>query len=297
MDAKGEVQKLHQRLGSRRGIHMANVHMLTNLEPFRWGAPSFIQKCVQAAKYRLNANALHFYPLSFWGWPYSPDQTEPRIRQVDRDWLWYAAWLRYAWNPDRDYRAEKEHWVRQLGERHGSPEAAHALLEALEAAGQCAPKLLRRFGITQGNRQTMSLGMTMSQLTNPDRYTPWSALWESHAPQGERLEDYVLKELAGMPHVGETPLDVVDDVERLAGEAERAVKRARTAASKNKAEVDRLVSDIEAIRAMVCSYTYKVRGALLILMYKHTSAGRYSEAEPLEEAVEWIEKAWPATGA
>ncbi|UUZ96526.1 hypothetical protein LJK87_20825 [Paenibacillus sp. P25] len=48
----------------------------------------------------------------------------------------------------------------------------------------------------------MSLGMTMSQLTNPERHMPWPDLWESQSPQGERLEEYAVRELSGKPHVG-----------------------------------------------------------------------------------------------
>ena len=47
--------------------------------------------------------------------------------------------------------------------------------------------LIRRFGITEGNRQTLSLGMTLDQLVNPKRYNAITELWESQAPPGERL--------------------------------------------------------------------------------------------------------------
>lgn len=288
---RGAARELHRRLGLRNGIHVATVHMLSNLEPFRWGAPSFIQRCVQAAGNRLRASALQFYPLSYWSWPYSPDRSDARLKQTDRDWIWYAAWLRYAWNPERDGYAEKAYWISRLEEKYGSREAAKLLLQAYEASGQNAPMLLRRFGITQGSRQTMSLGMTMSQLTNPDRYAPWPELWESNAPQGERLEEFVLKELAGLPHLGETPLDIVEEVERAADEAARAAKQARPFVQKNKAEFERLASDIEAIEAMTSVYSNKVRAALLVLMYKHTVARGYSEkVELLEEAAEWLDK-------
>lgn len=288
---RGATRELHQRLGAREGNHVATVHMLTNLEPFRWGAPSIIQRCAQAARYRLKASALQFYPLSYWSWPYSPDRSDVRIKQVDRDWIWFEAWFRYAWNPDRDGNAEKLHWISRLEEKYGSREAAEQLLHAYEAFGTCAPKLLRRFGITQGNRQTMSLGMTMSQLTNPERYVPWSELWESHAPQGERLEEFVLKQLAGMPHLGETPLDIVEEVERSSEEASRAIKQSRMTVQKNKAEFERLAADIEAVKAMTGMYTCKVRASLLVFMYKHTVGDRYAEkVELLEEAAEWLDK-------
>lgn len=288
---RGATQELHQRLGARDAIHIATVHLLSNLEPFRWGAPSFIQRCAQAARYRLKASALQFYPLSYWSWPYSPDRADVRIKQVDRDWIWFEGWLRYAWNPDRDVSAEKLHWISRLEEKYGSRETAEHLLHAYEAIGTCAPKLLRRFGITQGNRQTMSLGMTMSQLTNPERHVPYTELWESHAPQGERLEEFVLKQLAGMPHLGETPLDTVEEAERSSEEALRAVKQARLTVQKNKAEFERLAADIDAIKAMTSMYTCKVRAALLVFMYKHTFGGRYTErVELLEEAAGWLDK-------
>ncbi|ULL17147.1 hypothetical protein DVH26_23520 [Paenibacillus sp. H1-7] len=283
---RGKWQGIHERLGSLQTIHIVNVHILANLEPFRYGAPSFIQKCMQAAKYRLKSNGLHLYPLFFWDWPYSPDAPEagqPRLRQIDRDWVWFAAWFRYAWNPDRDPEAERHYWAGTLGERYGGMEAGAAVLQAYEAAGECAPKLLRRFGITEGNRQTMSLGMTMSQLTNPERHMPWPDLWESQSPQGERLEDYIGKELNGEPHVGETPPDIIADAERHAADALRAIEAARGLVTRNEKEFERLYSDIRAIGLMVAVYADKVRAAMLVLTYKHTVKGDYFQRVDLLE--------------
>lgn len=283
---RGKWQETHNRLGSLQTIHIVNVHILANLEPFRYGAPSFIQKCMQAAKHRLKANGLHLYPLFFWDWPYAPDRAEQRLRQLERDWIWFAAWFRYAWNPDRDPEAERHYWIDVLGKRFGSREAGEAILDAYEASGECAPKLLRRFGITEGNRQTMSLGMTMSQLTNPERHMPWPDLWESQSPQGERLDDYVVRELSGQPHVGETPTDIIADAERHAEEALQAIERARELVIHNKDEYERLAGDITAIRHMVQAYVHKVEAAIRILTYKHSVKGEYFNSLNLLEAAE-----------
>ncbi|MDQ1913637.1 hypothetical protein RAC89_24865 [Paenibacillus sp. GD4] len=286
---RGRWQQIHRHLSSLDSIHIINVHILANLEPFRFGAPSFIHKCMQAAKYRLGANGIHLYPLFFWDWPYSPDKTSPRLRQIDRDWLWYAAWFRYAWSPVRDPKLERLYWIGVLAQRYEDREAAEAILEAYEATGQCAPKLLRRFGITEGNRQTMSLGMTMSQLTNPERYLPWKELWECQSAQGERLEEYVLRELSGQPHVGETPMDIVEEVERHAVHASNSIKKALERVSRQREEVERLASDIEAIRLMVFSYTKKILAAIQVLTYKHTVNGQFlSGVDLLEEAVAFL---------
>jgi hypothetical protein len=288
---RGRWQEIHNRLGSLQTVHIVNVHILANLEPFRFGAPSFIQKCMQASTYRLKANGLHLYPLFFWDWPYAPDKAQPRLRQLDRDAIWFAAWFRYAWNPDRDPAAERRYWSELLGKQFGSREAGEAILDAYEASGECAPKLLRRFGITEGNRQTMSLGMTMSQLTNPDRHMPWADLWESQAPQGERLEEYVIRELKGEPHVGETPPEIIGDAERHADAAMQAIERARRHVSSNEAEFERLASDMAAIRSMVHVYSHKVRAAMLILTYKYLVGEEFFErVDLLEEAERHLEQ-------
>ncbi|WP_199614065.1 hypothetical protein [Paenibacillus alkalitolerans] len=288
---RGKWQDIHRQLASQQSVHIINVHILANLEPFRYGSPSFIQKCMQAAKYRLNANGLHLYPLFFWDWPYSPDRAEPRLRQMDRDWIWFAAWFRYAWNPDRDPDAERHFWRGALGRRFGAPEAGAAILDAYDAFGECAPKLLRRFGITEGNRQTMSLGMTMSQLTNPDRHMPWPDLWESQSPEGERLEEYVMKELAGEPHVGETPPETIADAERHAEDAAAAIEEARAFVTLEREEFERLAGDVEAIRRMVYFYSHKVRAALAVLTYKHMAKGKFfNHVELLEQALTHLEK-------
>ncbi len=71
---RGAWQEKHRRLASLGSVHIVNVHILANLEPFRYGAVSFIQRCAQAIKHRLDAGGLHLYPLFYWEWPHSPDR-------------------------------------------------------------------------------------------------------------------------------------------------------------------------------------------------------------------------------
>ena len=86
-------------------------------------------------------------------------------------------------------------------------------MAAYEESGEIAPKLLRRFGITEGNRQTLLLGMKISQLVNPYKYTIYPGFYESCGPEGEKLIEYVEKEWKHQPHVGELPLDIVNQTE------------------------------------------------------------------------------------
>ena len=114
----------------------------------------------------------------------------------------YKTWGRYAWNCHRDRSSEVEYWNKQLGDFYGTtPAEAGDILEAYEQSGEIAPKLLRRFGITEGNRQTLLLGMFMSQLVNPYKYTIYPGFYESCGPEGEKLIEYVEKEWKKQPHV------------------------------------------------------------------------------------------------
>ena len=103
----GKWQQKHNEMTVHGQTHIMNVHVLANLEPFRFAAPGFIQKCMQAGMHRLGTSGLHLYPLFFWDWPYAADKTSPRLKQVERDWMWYRTWMRYAWNPDYDETTER----------------------------------------------------------------------------------------------------------------------------------------------------------------------------------------------
>ncbi|WP_246186934.1 hypothetical protein [Microlunatus speluncae] len=287
---RGAWQEKHRHLAALGSVHIVNVHILANLEPFRYGAVSFIQRCVRAMKHRLDAGGLHLYPLFYWEWPHSPDRLADgtRLRQLDRDWIWYEAWHRYAWQADRDPEAEREHWIGRLTEQFGDRAAGAAALDAYEAMGRIAPQLVRRFGITEGNRQTLSLGMTMSQLTNAARFRPWADLWDSHAPQGERLDTYVERELAGQPHRGETPFDVTADVLRLAAAARVAIDRGAAAVITNAAEYARLRTDVEALGLLARCYALRVSAAVDIMSYRETHRGDHSDVGRLKIAVDKI---------
>ncbi|HHX59483.1 MAG TPA: hypothetical protein GX707_01910 [Epulopiscium sp.] len=268
---RGEWQKTHQDLSELGSTHIINVHILADLEPFRFGAPSFIQKCMQASKYRLGGNGLHLYPLFYWDWPYSPDKVEPRLEQLDRDWMWFETWFRYAWDPDRDPKQEHDYWISRIIEQFGCTEkGATLLLDAMESSGECAPRILSRVGITEGNRQTMSLGMTMSQFTNVKRYRPNLQLWKSVAEQGEQPDDYIIRELNGEPHIGETPYDMIEEINYYSKRALEAIHEAKPYISKNKKEYEYMVTDIEAIHMMTRSYSLKIEAAMEVLRYKYT---------------------------
>ena len=218
----------------------------------------------------LGATGLHLYPLSYWNWPYSPDIAEPPLLQWNRDWIWFEAWARYAWNPDVPPAEDRAYWISRLAHFYGNTNAAGKILDAYNFAGEVAPRLVRRFGITEGNRQTLSLGMTLDQLVQPNKYGAIEDLWLSQAPPGERLDEYVRKDWNHQPHVGETPETIIVDVLSESSNAVAAADAAEPLVTKNRVEFERLRNDTRCIQAMAENYSDKVRAAELVLRYNYS---------------------------
>jgi hypothetical protein len=284
-DVRGDVLKMHETLVHLGSTHIMNVHLLSNLEPFRWGAPSFIQKTMQSAQ-RIGIKGLHLYPLRYWDWPNSADN--PAESQIERDWIWFEAWGRYAWNPDRDPAAEREYWIGRIAQHYGSREAARGILDAYESSGVCAPRLLPRIGITEGNRQAFTLGMLMTQLIDPKRYNALALLWEGDAPEGERLDEYVRREWEHRAHQGETPVGVAAEVLDSAVRAVAAAEAAAPQVTKNREEFTRFLGDLHAMEAQYRYYNAKTRAAALVLRYgySHDAADLRQALPLLAESVE-----------
>ena len=266
-DVRGPVEDEFKKLVAASNVQIANIHLLSDLEPFRWGDPDFIRQ-TESSFVRIGISGLHLYPLRYWEWPYTADNTTPRLNQMDRDWVWYQAWARYAWNPERDPAKEHSYWVAQFAQRFGTDEAATHLLAAYELSGICAPKLLPRVGITEGNREVLSLGMTMPQLIDAARFGPAQTLWTGDAPDGERLDEYVANEVNHKPHHGETPIGVAAEV---AASSAKAVTEAEAAApgitAAARPEYERIVNDMRAIAALMAYYNHKTQAAVLVMRY------------------------------
>ena len=283
----GPWGETHRMLAAAAPIHIDNVHILANLEPWRWSSPAFTQKAVQAMHRVHHSKGLHLYPqASYWDWPYTADKLPngERLLQIDRDWMWYRVWGRYAWNCERGQ--DQTYWKRQLADYYGIDTiSAGRLLKAYDEAGEIAPKLLRRFGITEGNRQTLLLGMTMGELVNPYKYTIYPGFYESCGPQGEKLIEYVEKEWKGGEHVGELPLDIVDQCLEHGIQAEHAVNMITAKPTRHADEFERVRKDMIFYRMFAASFRWKVMAAQQVLNYKWAQDIKY-----LEKAVEYLEQ-------
>jgi hypothetical protein len=282
-DAWESIPKGLSELGS---VHIANVHILANLEPFRYSSPDFIQKSTKAMHNIQGANGLHLYPqTAYWDWPYTADNTtERRLLQIDRDWMWYQAWARYAWEAERNRSEEIDYWSKELGDFYECGRSGKDILEAYEQTGEIAPKLLRTFGISDGNRQTLLLGMFMGQLVNPFKYHVYQNFLTSNGPVGEILIDYAAKEWNGEAHVGETPPQIIEEVVAHGKLAVEAIEKASSTIGKNNEEFERLKNDVYCYNAFANYFAEKVQAAMLVLRYKYSN-----DIEDLEKAVPHLE--------
>lgn len=286
-EPRGPWSEIHQKLSKAGSIHISNVHILANLEPFRYGSPDFIQKSVKAMHEVHGANALHLYPeSSYWDWPYTADKTEPRLLEMERDWIWYEAWARYAWESKRDRNDEVDFWSTKLATMYGTDKTNGAhILEAYEQAGEIAPKTLRRFGITEGNRQTLLLGMFESQLVNPYKWRVYPGFYESCGPVGEILLEYAKKEWNGGAHTGETPVQIINEITAHGAAAVTAIDAAKPAVTENIEEFKRLQNDMHSYKAFADCFSEKVEAALLVLRYSYSN-----DIADLEQALPHLEK-------
>jgi hypothetical protein len=161
--------------------------------------------------------------------------------------------------------------VRRLAEKYGTPEAAEKILDAYNDSGECAPRIVRRFGITEGNRQTMALGMTLDQLWRPERYSELPDLWESDAPPGERIKVYVEREWKKQSHEGETPPSINKEILDFSAKAVQAIDAAEPHVTRNVDEYQRIRNDVHCIRVMSQFYAAKVNAAMLVLRFNNYS--------------------------
>jgi len=280
-NVRGGVRQRFEQLAAESNVTIANIHLLSDLEPFRWGDPDFIRETI-ANFPRIGIEGLHLYPLRYWDWPYAGDNTTPRLMQTTRDWIWFQAWGRYAWNPFRDPAKERVYWVRQFADRYGTTQAGEKLLAAYTLAGPCQPTLLPRIGITEGNRESLALGMTMPQMIDPDRFGPDYPLWNGDAPPGERLQEYVDEEVHHQPHHGETPIGVSDETVEWSSKALADAQAAAPYVTKDKAEYARVVNDMHAINLLMLYYNAKIKAAEQVLLYGYDRDRTHLEqAEPL----------------
>jgi hypothetical protein len=167
--AARQSQQTHRNM-AKLGPHLVNVHILSNLEPFRYGATEFIRKSMHRLARQVITQAACTCIRSPIGTGLTR-QTSPTHRSNNGSAIGFGSRLgrvtRGILTCPPPMKTALTGSVASPISTAATPTAASNILDAYNAAGEVAPMLIRRFGITEGNRQTLSLGMTLDQLVNP----------------------------------------------------------------------------------------------------------------------------------
>ena len=119
---------------------------------------------------------------------------------------------------------------------------------------------------------------------NPYKYTVYPGFYESCGPQGEKLIEYVEKEWKGESHIGELPLDIIEQCLEHGSNAARDVIFAVQNVEKNSDEFLRFSTDMFCYWKFAQSFHDKVLAAQQVLNYKWSKDISYLEkAVPLLE--------------
>ncbi len=254
------------------GQHVVNVHCIANLEPFRWSPPSYIQRCIQSSINEGGATGLHLYPRKAWRWPYGCDISPASQVQWERDWLWFEAWGRYAWNPNRERADEKQYWTARLTQHFGDRPTADAVLACYESAADVLPGLQRLIWLGNDNHSVLSAGITLPQLLS----APGAPFLKDLG--AVRIPDYLAALRKGEQPSGATPVDFF--AERLRT-AESALQHAQAAlASKKSDETASLASDASAVVLVARFYLHKLEAAVAFDAWQPGTGS----LKPLQEA-------------
>ena len=148
--------------------HLVNVHENSDLKPFRWGSPVFIQQMTREWR-DMGASGFHLYPATSWLWPAALDR-EP-LSTVDRDRIWIEAFGRYGWQPERPAAEEQAFWRERLATRFGRA-AGEAVYNYYVRTGPILPGLQNIANVYNMNYHPTAVSQeaTLNGLLHSDRW-------------------------------------------------------------------------------------------------------------------------------
>jgi hypothetical protein len=280
--------------------HVINLHMLADVQPFRWGSPSFIREMIQHWV-EIGASGAHIYPQVTFNWPLALDRTGAPLRELDRDWLYFEALGRYLWNPFRDEKQEAHHWLDRLADYHGSTAAAEHALRYYEISGPLLPTIQNLLSIVNMGMFPTSVGhiVTLDAILKAIRVQGADTVLARPLDTKTAAQYFGGDSSRSASQMSTTPISVRDYVESvvsgklskdrieplpllklLADNANRAMKEAEGVsrlADRNTMEAGRLLLDARALDLLVTFYKFKVSAAIHKGLYDRLGEDSYAD--------------------
>ncbi len=263
--------------------HIVNLHENSDIKPFRWASPIFIQQMVSNWQ-QWGVSGIHLYPLVSWQWPISLDRVDPPLLAVDRDRDWIAAFGRYGWNPKRAPAEEEHFWRAELNRRFGEG-AGDAVFEYYVKTGPVMPGLQNLVNIANMNFHPTAVSQEarLNGILHSDR---WAGLGD---PLSRPLDDFTLERIEKkFGKLGETarrspphsvkefvrcaaggkcpeavePQPLTEVFVEMAEQALAAIERGASKVQRDRQEYARFVNDAMCIVHLSRFYRAKVAAAI-----------------------------------
>jgi hypothetical protein len=286
--------------------HIVNLHEIADIKPFRWGDPLFIQEMVGEWK-KVGIDGAEVYGLVSWRWPYALDRLEPqqegfwspgnKLLTFERDAIWLEAVGRYLWKVDRPQAEEEAFWKAKLAEKFGNAEAGELFLKWYETTGPVLPGLqnlthvhnMNYFPSAVGKEQMVDaiLDTKSCDADYParpvdtyffERYKKKYGLPGLTNRIAMPVAEYAEKVAAGETVADAmTPERVVGLLVEMAEKGLDIAEKGQAAATKNRDEAARFVSDSQALVYITKAWREKVLAAIAKRAYQKTGEEKYAD--------------------
>ncbi len=304
--------------------HIVNLHEVADVKPFRWGSPTFIQEMTEEWK-KAGINGAEIYSMVSWRWPYSCDKLEPqqqgfwpegkKLITFERDWIWLEAMGRYLWKIERDPKAEAAYWDDRLSQRFGA-KAGKLMRQWYERTGPILPGLQNLTSVQNMNWHPTAIGKEQTvdailaarvipgskaspqsnYVSKPvDSYFFERYKREYHQPSLKNRMSMPVSEYATkLADAGSamTPNRITALMVKLAQESLELAKKSAAAATQNREEADRFVTDSEALLLIAQAWDHKINAAIMKGAWQKTHKQEYADTclHRLQEAIEVYQK-------
>lgn len=294
--------------------HLVNLHEIADVKPFRWGSQAFVREMISQWRTQ-GIDGAEVYNMVSWRWPYSLDKLMPgqigywpwgpKLLTFERDAIWLQEIGRYLWDIDRDAESEAAYWDANLASKFGSAAAGNLIRRWYDVTGPILPGLQNLTAVFNMNTYPTVVGkeQTVDNIIKA-RVGPNSTQWPISNYPSMPVDSYFFNRYkstyneptltnrvsmpveyfadevaAGRPITGlMTPDRICAVLVEMAQEGLHLAQEARAAATTNLGELDRFISDSQAIVLISQIWSDKVNAAIQKRLFWRVGNQQYEDS-------------------